>query len=165
MLRLRLRLALVRLAPFLSRWSEAAPAACCGVCGSCLTATASGLTLEVIGGVRRKTAADGEHEHERDDPPIACTLGPGEMAERQALIQALVADGMVDRGPIARGVRLRLRATPDIERRARDLVAAESRCCRFLAFDLRHDSGELLLDITGPPEAQEFVGDVFAGVA
>ena len=35
--------------PFLNRWSEAAPAACCGVCGPCLTATASGLTLEVIG--------------------------------------------------------------------------------------------------------------------
>jgi hypothetical protein len=44
-----LRLWLLKLAPFLSRWSEAAPAACCGVCGTCLTATATGLTIEALG--------------------------------------------------------------------------------------------------------------------
>jgi hypothetical protein len=97
-----------------------------------------------------------------DVSTIACTLGPGEMAERQMLIQALVTDGLLERRPIERGVRLRLRSTPDLERRARDLVAAESECCRFLTFDLRRDAGELVLDITGPPDAQEFVGQVFA---
>jgi hypothetical protein len=48
------------------RWFEAAPAACCGVCGPCLTATASGLTLEAVGNLRR---GDGESVG-RDD------LGP-----------------------------------------------------------------------------------------
>ena len=38
------RVWLVRLLPFLGRWVDAAPAACCGVCPTCLTATASGLT-------------------------------------------------------------------------------------------------------------------------
>ena len=43
-----LRLWLLRLLPFLDRWIEAAPAACCGACPTCLTATAGGLTLSII---------------------------------------------------------------------------------------------------------------------
>jgi hypothetical protein len=42
-----LRLWLVKLLPFVSRWTEAAPATCCGMCGPCLTAAATGLSLEV----------------------------------------------------------------------------------------------------------------------
>jgi hypothetical protein len=34
--------------PFLHRWGDAAPAACCGVCGTCLTAAATGLTIEAF---------------------------------------------------------------------------------------------------------------------
>jgi hypothetical protein len=43
-----LKLWLIKLLPFLSRWTEAAPATCCGMCGSCLTAAATGLSLEVV---------------------------------------------------------------------------------------------------------------------
>jgi hypothetical protein len=44
-----LKLWLIRLMPFMARWESNAPAACCGMCGPCLTATATGLSLEVIG--------------------------------------------------------------------------------------------------------------------
>ena len=44
-----LRLWLIKLLPFMSRWSEGAGAACCGMCGPCLTATATGLSLEAVG--------------------------------------------------------------------------------------------------------------------
>ena len=44
-----LRLWLIKLMPFMARWQDSAPAACCGVCGPCLTATATGLSLEVVG--------------------------------------------------------------------------------------------------------------------
>jgi hypothetical protein len=54
-----LRLWVVKLIPFMHRWSEAAPAACCGVCRPCLTATASGLTLEALG-ARRPSEDDGQ---------------------------------------------------------------------------------------------------------
>jgi hypothetical protein len=43
-----LRLWLFKIAPFLSRWSEAAPAACCGMCAPCITTAATGLTLEAV---------------------------------------------------------------------------------------------------------------------
>jgi hypothetical protein len=50
-----LRVWLVRLLPFASRWTEAAPAGCCGMCGPCLTAAATGLSLEVAAARSERT--------------------------------------------------------------------------------------------------------------
>jgi hypothetical protein len=47
MIEVVLRLWLVRLLPFLGRWMETSPA-CCGVCPTCLTATAGGLTITMV---------------------------------------------------------------------------------------------------------------------
>jgi hypothetical protein len=38
--------------PFVSRWFDAAPAACCGMCGPCVTATVTGLTVEAVAAKR-----------------------------------------------------------------------------------------------------------------
>ena len=96
------------------------------------------------------------------DLPIACTLSPDGMTARLALIDALTADGLLDRTPTATGLRLRLRDTPAIERRTRELVAAESRCCAFLEFDLTRDEIGLVLEISGPEDAQPVIGHFFA---
>ena len=71
--------------------------------------------------------------------PIACTLTADGMTARLALIDALAADGLLDRTPTDAGLRVRLRDTPDIEQRTRELVAAESKCCAFLDFELGRD--------------------------
>jgi hypothetical protein len=84
------------------------------------------------------------------DLPIACTLTPDGMTVRLALIEALSADGLIARTPTDAGLRVRLRDTPDIEQRTRELVAAESTCCAFLNFAIGHEGGELVLDISGP---------------
>jgi hypothetical protein len=94
------------------------------------------------------------------DLPIACTLTPGDMTKRLALIDALSDDALLDRAKTEEGVRVRLRDTPDIERRTRELVAAESACCAFLDFDLRREDGALVLDITGPADARPVI-DMF----
>ena len=60
------------------------------------------------------------------DVPIACTLSPDGFIARMGLIDALAADGLIDRARTERGVRVRLRDTPEIEQRVRELVAAES---------------------------------------
>ena len=96
------------------------------------------------------------------DPPIACTLSPDGMTARLALIDALAADGLLDRTPTASGLRVRLRDTPDIERRTHELVAAESACCAFLDFALSRDGGDLVLDISGPPDARPAIEMFFA---
>jgi hypothetical protein len=52
---------LYKLTPVANRWSEAAPATCCGVCRTCATGTAAGLAIAAAGagaealGIRRRT--------------------------------------------------------------------------------------------------------------
>ena len=96
------------------------------------------------------------------DLPIACTLSRDGLAARLALIDALAADGLLDRSPTDAGLRVRLRDTPDIERRTRDLVAAESACCAFLDFALDREGGDLVLDISGPEDARPVIEMFFA---
>jgi hypothetical protein len=96
------------------------------------------------------------------DLPIACTLSPDAMTARHCLIDALSADGLLERTPTDAGLRIRLRDTPDIERRTRELVAAESACCPFLDFQLGRDAGALVLDITGPEDARPVIELFFA---
>lgn len=97
--------------------------------------------------------------------PIACTLSPDGMTARLALIDALAADGLLDRTPTASGMRVRLRDTPDIEQRTRELVAAESACCAFLDFKLGREDGDLVLDIAGPQTARPVIEMFFPAEA
>jgi hypothetical protein len=99
------------------------------------------------------------------DLPIACTLSPDGLTERLAMIDALAADHLLDRAATDAGVRVRLRDAPGVERRARDLVAAESRCCAFLDFDLVREDGALVLEISGPPDARPLIDRFFAPAA
>jgi hypothetical protein len=99
------------------------------------------------------------------DLPIACTLSPDGMSARLALIDALAADGLLDRTPTASGLRVRLRDTPDIEQRTRDFVAAEAACCAFLDFALGREDGDLVLDINGPQNARPVIDMFFAADA
>lgn len=96
------------------------------------------------------------------DQPIACTLTPDDTTARVALIEALTADGLLERTATETGIRVRLLDRADIERRTQELVAAESRCCAFLDFDLRRENGALLLDISGPEDARPVIEMFFA---
>ena len=55
-----------------------------------------------------------------------------------------------------------LTARPEVEQRTRELVAAESRCCAFLAFKLDREDGALVLDIAGPADARPVIEMFFA---
>ena len=92
--------------------------------------------------------------------PIACTLTPDGMTARLALIDALAADGLLDRTPTDVGHARAPARHPEIERRTRELVAAESACCAFLDFDLRREDGDLVLDISGPQDARPVIETV-----
>jgi hypothetical protein len=50
-----LRLRLLRLLPFLSRWIEVSPA-CCGVCPTCIGTAVTGLVLPMV--LDQKSKAD-----------------------------------------------------------------------------------------------------------
>ena len=70
------------------------------------------------------------------DLRIACTLTSDAMTDRLAFIEKLAHDGLIARESVPRGVRVRLRDTADVERRTRELIAAESSCCSFLTFSI-----------------------------
>jgi hypothetical protein len=57
---------------------------------------------------------------------------------------------------------VRLLDRPDIERRTRELVTAESKCCAFLDFELDRENGHLVLDISGPEDARPVIDMFFA---
>lgn len=96
--------------------------------------------------------------------PIACTLSPAAMSDRRSFIAALAADGLIAREPTDSGLRMRLSGTADVERRVRELIAAESSCCSFLTFELERLDAELVLDISGPEDARPVIDLFFAPV-
>lgn len=96
------------------------------------------------------------------DPPIACTLNGRQAADRQAMITQLCKDALIDTEPTAAGLRARLRDSPEVERRVRDMIKAESECCPFLSFELDHDDDHLRLEIRGPADGRAVIESFFA---
>jgi MerR family copper efflux transcriptional regulator len=99
------------------------------------------------------------------DLPIACTLNATELDDRLSTVEALRRDALAGQSEIPGGVRMHLRNAPGIEARVRKLAAAESRCCAFLSFRIETTEDEVLLDITGAPEARPVINEYFAPTA
>jgi hypothetical protein len=99
------------------------------------------------------------------EQPFACTLDARQTSDREALIARLWSDALIQTEPTSHGLRARLRDTPGVERRVRELIEAEARCCGFLAFDLTGDGDQLVLDITGPAAARPVIESFFTGAA
>lgn len=93
-------------------------------------------------------------------PPIACSLDAGDFRDRLAWIAAVNRDHLVD----ARrdGRRLVLTYRPDAAPRVRDLVAKESACCAFLAFDLAEEADAVRLTVSIPDEALDHADALLA---
>jgi MerR family copper efflux transcriptional regulator len=104
-----------------------------------------------------------------DEPPIACTLGAGEMTSRVAEWQSLLAEnreqlaGVIARVPLEDGVRLAFGPKTDVGEMAR-LAAAERDCCRFFRFAVVIDDRGIALEVHAPADAADVVAALF-GVA
>ena len=93
--------------------------------------------------------------------PLACTLTPSEirgMEQRLADYRDLGRDGLVsvDREP--RRAVLRFRRTPDIRRGVDALVAAESKCCAFLGYEVEEQPEAIALTLTAPAGGEPMLG-------
>jgi DNA-binding transcriptional MerR regulator len=108
-------------------------------------------------------------------PPIACTLGTGEMSTRVAEWNAILEEkqdlprgvtgvtgvtGVVARRPLDGGIRLELGPATDVAEVAR-LAAAEQGCCGFFGFALVIDARGIALEVHAPPDAAEVVTALF----
>jgi MerR family copper efflux transcriptional regulator len=108
----------------------------------------------------------GAGDQKTGSPPIACTLGAGEMAGRLDEWNALLDDkhdllrGVTDRLSLDDGVRLEFGAGTDVTELAR-LAAAEQGCCRFFSFAIVIDGRGTALEVHAPPEASDVVAALF----
>jgi hypothetical protein len=93
------------------------------------------------------------------DPPIACTLTPGELRAGAADLLPGLAASADRRSMLPRGIRLEFAPRAATLRRIGEVIARERRCCRFLSFrlDTRTATGEIALDITGPEGTPDFL--------
>jgi len=133
----------------------------CGCIGSTDTASESDLATPVP-----LIDKAGAGDRATDAPPIACTLGAGEMAGRLDEWKALLDDkrallqGVTGRLPLDDGVRLEFGPGTDVAEIAR-LAAAEQGCCRFFTFAIVIDSRGIALEVHAPPEAFDVVAALF----
>lgn len=89
---------------------------------------------------------------------MACTLTPDAHAQRRAEVGELLARALRSREAVGDGARLVFDGTVEAELRA--WVAAEAECCPFLDMDLRRSGQEMVLDVSGPPEARPIVAEL-----
>jgi hypothetical protein len=94
-------------------------------------------------------------------PVIACTLDPAARRLR-GTEWAGVLRRATARDEIACGARYVFPADDALERRVRDLAAAEGQCCSFYRFELERTAASLTMTVTAPPEAQGALRQLFA---
>jgi hypothetical protein len=94
--------------------------------------------------------------------PIACTLTPDDYRRRTDELTALTAHSLRAREQLDGGHRLVFSDSDQIEQLLRAAIAAEARCCPFLQMELTRTADGLVLDITGPQDAQGAIAELFA---
>jgi hypothetical protein len=95
-----------------------------------------------------------------ENQPLACTLSGSEMRARRGWLADLDRDRVSGR-PTADGIVVRYRRRAGIESELRELVAAESRCCAFLDFEIRSAGDFIELHVSGAPEARPIIEAMF----
>jgi hypothetical protein len=95
------------------------------------------------------------------DTPIACSLTAAQYRDRTADLAQLAERHLLAREPIAGGARLTLARSEAVEREIEAANAAEAACCPFLGFALQRHDERLVLDVTGPADAQPIIAELF----
>lgn len=97
-------------------------------------------------------SGDNDMSTSSENPPIACTLTPGDFKDRLAWIAELTRNAL--RGYERHDLMLVLRYVPEAADRVDEMVRREKTCCSFLTFDVRQHSDEIRLTIKAPEEAR-----------
>jgi hypothetical protein len=102
---------------------------------------------------------------EREAPPVACTLGQVDAAQRADRWRALTSSSLVQGSATQRGVRLVFDAGPGVADELQALAALERECCAFAAWSVRANGSQLTLEVTGDgDEAATAVQSMFAAL-
>jgi hypothetical protein len=87
-----------------------------------------------------------------------CTLDASAMPDRERSFRALFARGLLRREGDANRSTWAFAWSPELERDARALAAAESGCCSFFDFDLRRNGDELHWTTKVPAGREQMLG-------
>ncbi len=93
------------------------------------------------------------------DLPIACTLSAEQLSARVAEIAALGRDALIETDE---NLTVRLRNDPETRARLAAIIAAESKCCAFLGFDVSESHDELRLTISAPAGGEQVARELVA---
>jgi DNA-binding transcriptional MerR regulator len=94
---------------------------------------------------------------------VACSLEPGLVAGRIDDWKATVSQAK-DRDELPNGIRLQFPRSIDVAAMAR-LAADEQTCCGFFTFTLGIDVDGVILEVTGPADAQPVIAAMFGAAA
>jgi hypothetical protein len=95
-----------------------------------------------------------------ESPPIACTLGVGDLASRLAAIAKLNLRAL--RSHRRDGLRLELAYAPEARDAIVEIVRLEQSCCAFLKFEVREGADAVRVIIEAPETARQAAETVFA---
>jgi hypothetical protein len=100
---------------------------------------------------------------EREAPPVACTLGQLDAAQRAERWRTLATGALAQGSTPQRGVRLVFDAGPGVADELQALAALERDCCAFADWSVRADGSQLTLEVTGDgAEAAAAIQSMFA---
>ena len=98
-----------------------------------------------------------------DNPAVACSLTTAELRDREAKLLAQFRSAVVEAEELQEGYSFRLPGEAKWITLVGELIIAERECCPFLTFELTAlpNDGPLIVRMTGPSGAKEFVKTVF----
>ena len=96
------------------------------------------------------------------NPPVACTLRPGEFHDRAEAWRALIDGWLIERERIPGGLRLVFDNRPVVAEAAGELLRLEAECCPWMHSQLQDDDQRLLMELRADqPEAAEALVSLF----
>ena len=98
-----------------------------------------------------------------DNTPIACSLTSVELRDREATLLAQFKSCVIATEELADGYAFRVSADAESIAAVEELIAAERKCCGFLAFELTAGTnmGLVIVRVTGPSGSKEFIKTMF----
>ncbi len=92
---------------------------------------------------------------------LGCSLRGAALDERAAAWRDVLGAAVIGRRPTERGLRLRLRWDPGVERKLGELIGRERDCCPGLTFRIAIEGDEVALEVGGSREAAPSIRTAF----
>jgi hypothetical protein len=92
---------------------------------------------------------------------MLCSLSTEDQERRFAEFGALARNALLEAEQTPDGALIRLRDDAAVRSELDRLIESERRCCSFLEFAVEEAEGELLVGVSGPPQARPLIGRLF----